>query len=316
MKGRATPSGAAAPQPRPSMSEIYVPRRISRSESLQLRNALCHVRHWGPADGPVLFMFHGARDFSISFQFVVDALARDWHVIAPDRRGIGDSARSGDLYSFADYLADMDAILDHYSPGQAARVIAHSNGANVFGLFAGLRPERVAAFVDLEGLGAPAYPPGSTANQLVRFLDVVKAGAAMKRYANHAALAASLLRNNPRLGAARAAFLAQHFAKAEADGAVRMNLDPMHEFRVPMPGHQDMFEQVWPGRTAPLLFIEARQSVIHASYIKAGDRDTRIAALRPTRIAVLDDCGHNMHPDQPEQVARLAEAFLDEFAPV
>jgi len=301
--------------PASAPSVPYAPRRTSRSEYLQLRNARCHVRHWGPQDGPVLLMFHGARDFSISFQFVVDAFARDWHVIAPDRRGIGDSARSGDLYTFADYLADMDALLEHYSPEAPARVLAHSNGASVFSLLAGLRPGRIAAFVDLEGLGAPAYPPKSTARQLVRFLDVVRAGAPNKRYASHAALTASLMRSNARLGAVRAAFLAQHFAVAAADGSVTMNLDPLHEFRVPMPGHQDMYEQVWPGRTAPLLLVEARQSIIHESFIKAGDRDERIAALRPTRSVVLDDCGHNMHHDQPEEVARLAEEFFAEFAP-
>jgi pimeloyl-ACP methyl ester carboxylesterase len=40
-------------------------------------------------------MMHGWMDVGASFQFVVDALQGDWHVIAPDWRGFGLSQRSG-----------------------------------------------------------------------------------------------------------------------------------------------------------------------------------------------------------------------------
>jgi hypothetical protein len=45
-----------------------------------------------------------------SFQFVVDCLQGDWHVIAPDWRGFGLSERThSDTYWFPDYVADLDA---------------------------------------------------------------------------------------------------------------------------------------------------------------------------------------------------------------
>ena len=56
----------------------------SRSENLTNRGLRTHVRHWGRAGAPKLFMAHGWMDVSASFQFVVDALAGDWHVIAHD----------------------------------------------------------------------------------------------------------------------------------------------------------------------------------------------------------------------------------------
>ena len=87
--------------------------KLSRSEFVTVRGLRLHVRHWGNEGAPKLFMLHGWMDVAASFQFVVDALAGDWHVIAPDWRGFGHSDRSGaDTYWFPDYVADLDALLD------------------------------------------------------------------------------------------------------------------------------------------------------------------------------------------------------------
>jgi len=62
-------------------------------------------------------MLHGWMDVSASFQFVIDAFTRDWHVVAPDWRGYGLTARTqADCYWFADYLADVEFILDAIAP--------------------------------------------------------------------------------------------------------------------------------------------------------------------------------------------------------
>ena len=68
--------------------------KSSRSEFLVLRRLRTHVRQWGNEGAPRLFMLHGWMDVSASFQFVVDCLARDWHVIAPDWRGFGLTERA------------------------------------------------------------------------------------------------------------------------------------------------------------------------------------------------------------------------------
>ena len=73
-------------------------------------------------------MLHGWMDVGASFQFLVDALVRDWFVIAPDWRGFGRSEWCPDGYWFFDYLADLEALLDHYSPGEPACVVGHSLG--------------------------------------------------------------------------------------------------------------------------------------------------------------------------------------------
>src|SRR5450830_2042280 len=121
-----------------------LPHKAARSEFLPLRGLRAHVRHWGEPEAPLLFMLHGWMDVSASFQFVVDHLQREWHVIAPDWRGFGLSERSGrDGYWYPDYLADLDALLSFYSPQAPVRLLGHSMGANVAMMYSGIRPQRI-----------------------------------------------------------------------------------------------------------------------------------------------------------------------------
>ena len=118
------------------------------------------MRHWGHAGAPKLFFLHGWMDVSASFQFLVDAFKKDWDVYAPDWRGYGLTEwGKSDCYWFPDYLADLDFILEHFEKDKPANLIGHSLGGNVAALYAGIRPERVAKLVNLEGFGLPATRP-------------------------------------------------------------------------------------------------------------------------------------------------------------
>ena len=72
----------------------YQPRRAATSRFITVRGLRHHVLTWGdpslatPARPP-LVMLHGWMDVAASFQFVVDALPSERHVIAFDWRGFG-----------------------------------------------------------------------------------------------------------------------------------------------------------------------------------------------------------------------------------
>ena len=133
----------------------------SRSSYLDLRGLRFHLREWGPAGAPKIFMLHGWMDVSATFQFLVDALRGDWHVIAPDWRGFGRSASAGDCYWFPDYLADLDAILAACAPAETPSLLGHSMGGNVACMYAGVRPGRVARVVALDAFGLADRPATS-----------------------------------------------------------------------------------------------------------------------------------------------------------
>ena len=114
----------------------YTPKRQARSHFYKLRGLDYHAHVWGEAragQAPLLLV-HGWMDVGASFQFLVDALADERHVIAPDWRGFGRTqAGACDSYWFPDYLGDLDALIDAVSPAAAvsATSSASPRGATV-----------------------------------------------------------------------------------------------------------------------------------------------------------------------------------------
>jgi len=174
-------------------SDAYVVRRTSRSRFVTLRGLRHHVLEWGDAsmttpERPTLLMQHGWMDVAASFQFVVDALPTDRHVLAFDWRGFGlTDATRADTYWLPDYVADLDAAidalcLDRGAPRRQIDLLGHSMGGNVVMLYAGLRPERIRRLVNLEGFGMPATRPAQAPKRFVQWLDELKTPAELRDY--------------------------------------------------------------------------------------------------------------------------------------
>lgn len=287
----------------------------SNSEFIQLRGVRTHVRRWGPADAPQLFLLHGWMDVSASFQFLVDALVRDWQIIAPDWRGFGKTQWNNHSYWFPDYVADLDALLTHYSPDFPVRLVGHSLGGNAACLYAGIRPERVAAVATLEGFGLHASDPADAPVRYANWLEQLRSEPGYNRYADRAALAARLRSVNSRLSADQAAFLAEHLGeeRAQDTGKILVAADPYHKLASPILYRLDDAKACWRKVTAPVLWVAARDSFImkgFAGVVGDADYHDRIACFRDIRTAMIEDAAHNMHHDQPVQVAQLIEAFM------
>ena len=54
-----------------------------------------HYVDWGNPTKPTLVLVHGNRDHARNWDWVARELRHDWHVVAPDLRGHGDSALGG-----------------------------------------------------------------------------------------------------------------------------------------------------------------------------------------------------------------------------
>jgi pimeloyl-ACP methyl ester carboxylesterase len=293
-------------------------RKTSVSDFITVRGTRLHVRRWGAPTAPTLFMLHGWMDVSASFQFVVDALRGDWQVIAPDARGFGLSdwpvaqQRAGH-YVFQDYLADLDALLDHYAPSGEVNLIGHSMGANVVCLYAGIRPDRVRRVVDLEGFGMPASKAAQSPIRLAQWLDELKVPAELRPYATLDDVAARLIRTNPRLPRSKAVFLAQHWAKRDAaTGQYTLLADPAHKLRGPSLYRLDEVMAVWSRVRANVLHVEAVDSPTLARLAGPAPIDefkARFSAFPDWREEFIDDAGHMLHHDQPGRIASLIETF-------
>ena len=138
-------------------------------------------------------MLHGWMDVAASFQFVVDALADDRHVLALDWRGFGASdTPAADTYFFPEYLGDLELVLDALFGRERAPIdlLGHSMGGNVAMLYAGVRPAagppaRQPRRLRHAALEARAARPG----RMAKWLDELKTPMQLRPYADLGAVA-------------------------------------------------------------------------------------------------------------------------------
>jgi len=299
---------------------MYQPKRVSRSEFVPIRTLRYHVRLWGePAPGRVpLVMVHGWMDVSASWQFVVDALAQDRLVVAPDWRGYGQTeSPPTDNYWFPDYLADLDFLLDHYAGDTPVDLVGHSMGGNIAMLYAGVRPQRVRRLVNLEGFGMPATHPDQAPGRYARWIDEVKAHhrgeLALKAYDSVEAVAERLMKTNRRLGRDRAEWLARYWAREDAAGRWHIRGDPAHKIVNAQLYRVDEVLEIYRRITAPVLSLESADNSLgqwNKGKYTLAEYHERLQAVSDARVGRVADAGHMLHHDRPAEVAELIEGFL------
>lgn len=293
------------------MSEYskYEPRVPARSRSIPIRGVDYHIHEWGDDDKPLLVFLHGWGDSGLTFQFVVDELPDDWHIVAPDWRGFGCSTNHAVTYWFPDYLADLDMLLSAYSPTQPVRLVGHSMGANVAGLYAGVMPERVRAFVNIEGFGLADSDPSQAP---ARYRDWIERGRelrAFSAYRDFDGLATHLVRRNRHLSLPRARFVAQAWAH-EVAGEVRLRADPAHKLPNAVLYRRAEAEACWREVSAPVLLVLGAESALLEALGDSSPPRDQLPQFPDLRRLAIEDAGHMVHLEAPAALARAIGEFL------
>jgi len=114
-----------------------------------------HYVDWGNAGAPPMVLIHGGRDHCRNWDWVAQELREQYHIIAPDLRGHGDSEWSrGGQYALIDYVLDVAQLLEHLRLFPIT-LIGHSLGGGIACQYSGIYPDRVKKLVSIEGLGPP-----------------------------------------------------------------------------------------------------------------------------------------------------------------
>ena len=302
------------------MPRMYQAKKHSHSEFVPIRNLQYHVQVWGEPspDKTPLVMVHGWMDVAASYQFVVDAFAQDHYIIAPDWRGYGRTpSDSADNFWFADYMADLDFLLDHYAPNRPVNLVGHSLGGNVVMLYGGVRPERIRRLVNLEGFGLPATTPDMAPARYAKWMDELKklhrGELDMRAYDSIDGVARRLMKTNPRLDQDKADWLAQQWAQQDAHGKWSIQGQPAHKI---ISAHLYQAEEVlalYRRLTMPVLAVEASDNSLDLWWkgkFTLEQYHERIQSVPNVEIALINDAGHMMHHDQPEALATMIERFI------
>ncbi|MEE1916326.1 alpha/beta hydrolase [Pseudomonas asiatica] len=292
----------------------YCAQHVSRSEFIKVRGSNHHVRRWGSPQAPLLVLLHGWMDNSATWQFMVDQLQQDWNIVALDWAGFGLSDKR-EYYAFSEYLADLEAFLDLVSPDQPVRVVAHSMGANIASLYAGVRPGRIHSFVNLEGVGPFPNHLATLSGRIGNWLDSLSRPGAGRtvHLPDVASMMRRMLRNNPRLDQARAAFLARHFVVPDPAGGVRIAADVKTFSFIPIFPHAEQVETLLSQITAQVLFVRGADSFVTKAF--AGHEaalQRRFDCVVGSRTVLIENAGHNLQHDVPTELAALIDEFLEQ----
>jgi len=307
-------------------AEPYRPRRHARSVFVEARGLRQHLLEWGDrsmtsANQPTLVMLHGWMDVAASFQFVVDAMREDRHVLALDWRGFGASDTPAvDTYYFTEYLGDLELVLDAVFGRDRGPIdlLGHSMGGNVAMLYSGVRPDKVRRLVNLEGFGMPRSRPEQAPARIAKWLDELKTPMQLKGYPSLDAVAARLQKTNPLLRADRAAWLAAHWSKptiSDSGGERALLADANHKRMSPLLAQVDEWLASWKRITAPVLWVEgdlSDPSIWWGNRYTKAEFHQRLDVVADVRRHVVAPAGHMLHHDRPEDIAERVESFLSE----
>ena len=117
----------------------------ARNSRFRIGSISLHVELWGSA-GPALLLLHGIGSRGVSWLPVVDQLAREFRLIAPDLRGHGGSDKPSSGYRMTDYADDLDGLIDALAL-EHPLIAGNSLGGLVAWEWASRHPSRAAAIV-------------------------------------------------------------------------------------------------------------------------------------------------------------------------
>jgi len=278
-----------------------------RSQGLRLRYA-----DWGNTDAPPLILLHGGRDHCRSWDWVAEALRDDWHILAPDLRGHGDSdwAATGDYSPMAN-VYDL-AQLIHQKQLAPVTLVAHSYGGNIALRYTGIYPDTVSKLVAIEGLGpSPKVIKERYGNPVdARLRDWIDnrrtmSGRQPRRYASLDEAYDRMKSVNHHLSDAQARHLTVHGISQNEDGTYSWKFDNMFRVFPPFDIPQADVHHLWGRITCPTLLLYGADSWASNPAV-----DGRIAHFQDAAVEVYENAGHWLHHDQFDRFLSDLKAFL------
>ncbi len=100
---------------------------------------------WHQGQEPLLLL-HGLADNALVWSSLGDYLAADYHIVAPDMRGHGESSKPEDDYTFESAIADLEALMDRLG-WSSAHVVSHSWTGKLAAIWARQHPERLRSMI-------------------------------------------------------------------------------------------------------------------------------------------------------------------------
>jgi pimeloyl-ACP methyl ester carboxylesterase len=118
---------------------------MSIRQALSLGAISISYLEWHQGKEPLLLL-HGLADHALVWSSLGDSLASNYHIIAPDLRGHGDSSKPATGYSSEEIIADLEALMS-YLGWRDAHILGHSWGGKLAAIWATKSPEKFRSLI-------------------------------------------------------------------------------------------------------------------------------------------------------------------------
>ncbi len=255
------------------------------------------VDYGGEGRPPLLFL-HGGSAHARWWDFVAPAFVGDFHVLALDQRGHGESEWALDWeYGSRHYVSDLDQVIEGWEFG-APVLVGHSMGAHNVLVYASDHSDKLRALAVIDP------PPDYTENS-VQFLRSVANKPARRFTSKEEAVRNFKVLPRETLAAREVLeYVAQHSFRSEDDGSWTHKMDRRTMVREPL--------RVWKSLhkiNCPALLVKITLSPLL-------ERETAlkmVAKMPQARFAELADSYHHAMLDNPAGLIALLRDFLKDL---
>ena len=259
-----------------------------------------------------MLLVHGGRDHCRNWDWVAERFCNDYHIVAPDLRGHGDSAWvAGGNYNFLDYIYDIAQLL-HQTKLTPVTILSHSLGGSISLAYTGLYPDNVAKLVAIEGIGpSPKQRVEAAATpieqKITQWIDETRglSGRMPRRYPTLQAAFERMHQENPHLSAAQARHLTIHGSNQNEDGTYSWKFDNYVRVRAPLRITGEQGDALYSKITCPTLLIRGTES-----WASDPALDGRADHIQGAKTVNVENAGHWVHHDQLDEFCDLVTEFL------
>ena len=259
-----------------------------------------HYVDWGNRQAPPLLLVHGGRDHCRNWDWVANELRYDYHIIAPDLRGHGDSEwLRGSVYRMQDYVYDL-AQLIHRLGLAPVTIVSHSLGGQISLAYSGIYPENVNKIVAIEGLGPSPRrieerEQTSPDTRMRKWIDDLRgiAGRVPRRYATLDEAYQRMHEANKHLSAGKARHLTVHGVHQNEDGTYSWKFDNYVHADRPFGMEAGDNAHLWGRITCPTMLVYGEDS-----WASNPVEDGRAEYFKTAEIVRIPKASHWVHHDQ------------------
>jgi proline iminopeptidase len=283
---------------------------------IEVNGVRLHAETYGDPSNPVIIVLHGGPGGDYRSLLGAKSLADTNYVVFYDQRGAGLSQRArAEQLTVPTYMAELDAVIDHYSPGGPVTLLGHSWGAMLATAYLGKAPEKVTRAILLE----PGSFTGEEMRAWVEEAKPYRSGLAF--YLKAATIAVQSLHvSDPDAGAAQDYMMSEiihefadhpenlyHCPGEEFDAAAwRFGATASQTAGKTSADEIDLIAQGAKSYPRPVLLLAGACN----DWIGEEAQRVHLGFFQHGEFMIVPNAGHDMIWDHPDETMPLIRAFL------